>query len=417
MGNWKKGALHIHTLWSDGHALPEMALHTYRDKLDYDFVCMTDHNIFPGDELLFPVTPAYPQAVWPNGFHYDDLKKSLSILGEKIDSRKIGIRQFVRLKNFDELREEWEIPGKFIILPGCENTACHYSGEDQPYCEFHLNLLNLPRTVTPAEYAATPAETLKSNVQKCVAAIKEAGSEALLMLNHPFWRYWDVDPRWVTENPEINLLEVCNNTAAPETGATEAINTPEKFWDFVLAHRIIRGDGLIYAAATDDSHYYSPEKIHGFCGCDHGWIMVNISGEMNAEKIVTALKNGDFYATTGVEFEKISFDHRSRTLCVEVKNQDNGNCIISFIVTKRNFSQEVKEFEYKGSLPKFNRNIPLINDSIGMCVKKAQGVNASYTMSADDLYVRAEVVINGKRNEMQGLCYPENLKAWTQPFV
>lgn len=417
MNNWKKGALHIHTLWSDGHALPEMALYTYRDKLNYDFICITDHNIFPEEELLFPVTPSYLQPVWPNGFHYDDLKNTQDILAEKVEIKKIGIRQFVRLKNFEQLRKEWEIPDKFIILPGCENTACHYSGEDAPYHEFHLNLINLPATVTPAEYASTPSDTLKANVDKCIEAMSKAKTESLLMLNHPFWRFWDVDPRWVIENPAIHHLEICNNTAAAESGAADAINTPEKFWDFILAHRIIRSNGVIYGTATDDSHYYSPEKIKGFCGCNHGWIMVNISGEMNAEKIISALKNGDFYATTGAEFEKINFDRNTRTLEVEVKNVPDDTCSISFIVTKQNFSKEIKEFEYRGPLPKFNRNIPLIDDSIGMCIKKVQGRKASYNMSSDDLYVRAEVVINGRKNELQGVCYPENIKAWTQPFT
>ena len=56
MSNWKKGALHTHTFWSDGKSLPETAIHTYRDELKFDFVCITDHNIFPEEkDLWFPV--------------------------------------------------------------------------------------------------------------------------------------------------------------------------------------------------------------------------------------------------------------------------------------------------------------------------------------------------------------------------
>ena len=49
MCSWKKGALHFHTIWSDGKALPEVALHMWRNELKYDFVCLTEHNLFPED--------------------------------------------------------------------------------------------------------------------------------------------------------------------------------------------------------------------------------------------------------------------------------------------------------------------------------------------------------------------------------
>ena len=34
--NWKKGALHCHTLWSDGNTLPETAIKMFMDE-GYDF--------------------------------------------------------------------------------------------------------------------------------------------------------------------------------------------------------------------------------------------------------------------------------------------------------------------------------------------------------------------------------------------
>lgn len=48
MFNWKKGALHTHTYWSDGEGFPEQMIQTYRMR-DFDFVCWTDHNIFAED--------------------------------------------------------------------------------------------------------------------------------------------------------------------------------------------------------------------------------------------------------------------------------------------------------------------------------------------------------------------------------
>ena len=416
MCSWKKGALHFHTIWSDGKALPEVALHMWRNELKYDFVCLTDHNIFPEESIYFPLSPHESINCWPPEFDHSDLEYSRKTVGEKIETRKIGVRDFIRLKGFDELKNEWEIPGKFLLLPGCENSACHFTDWEHSYHEFHLNLINSRQTVTPAEYDISPAKTLRRNVKKCRKAMENDSGNSLLMLNHPFWRYWDVDPRWVIENPEIELLEICNNTRAVEVSTSEEINSPEKFWDFILAHRISRGEKPIFATATDDSHYYTPEKIHGMCGCNHGWVMVNIHGEMSSEKIIAALKSGDFYASCGAEFESIDFDRNSRTLKVKANASAGENHLIRFFVTKKNFSRDLEIFEYQDKQPKFNRSVPVIDDSFGQCVKEISGIQGSYTMSDDDLYVRSEIIICGKSGELHDSFYPENLKAWTQPF-
>ena len=48
MNHWKKGALHTHTLWSDGCSIPELAIKIYRQE-GYHFVCLSDHNLFQDD--------------------------------------------------------------------------------------------------------------------------------------------------------------------------------------------------------------------------------------------------------------------------------------------------------------------------------------------------------------------------------
>ena len=410
MGDWKKGCLHFHTIWSDGRSLPEIALHTLKNVLKYDFAVITDHNIFPAGELDFPVTAEYD--TWPPLFSGKELERSQQILPDSIVTRQLGIRKFVRLKSFDTLKKEWDSQGEFLLLGGCENSAGHLGDS---YHEFHLNLLNCRRTVTPAEYGNTPAETLRKNVRKSLAAAAEEDREVLLMLNHPFWRYWDIDPRWVLDNPEFQLLEICNNTHGMEVHAEKAVNSPEKYWDFILSHRIIRGEKPIYGTATDDAHFYDPEHIHNYCGCNHGWVMVNCPGEMTEEKLISALKAGDFYATCGVEFEKIHFDRRTRTLSVALKALPGTKYQIRFIVTRRNFSRKLETFTYQDKNPLYNREIPVIDDSFGQCVKSVDGIEASCTMDEDDLYIRAEAV-SDTPGELQDIFYPSTLKAWTQPF-
>ncbi|MBO5923073.1 MAG: hypothetical protein J6Q81_01035, partial [Lentisphaeria bacterium] len=78
MKNWRKGALHCHSLWSDGRALPEMILHTYR-KLGYNFVCIADHNVFQSDnQVWLPVMP--DEGPWPSSLCQAEYERTVSAL-------------------------------------------------------------------------------------------------------------------------------------------------------------------------------------------------------------------------------------------------------------------------------------------------------------------------------------------------
>ena len=46
---WKKGQLHVHTLWSDGRDFPETMLAVYQ-KNAFDFVVITDHDVVGSDK-------------------------------------------------------------------------------------------------------------------------------------------------------------------------------------------------------------------------------------------------------------------------------------------------------------------------------------------------------------------------------
>jgi len=118
--NWKKGALHTHTLWSDGRNLPEVVLKTYRDR-GFDFVCLSDHNIFPARESMFlPV--AREEGPWPPMASRAELERAQAALPGSIVTERIAVRRFVKLKNYAALQKEFEEPGKFLVVPGEEIT-------------------------------------------------------------------------------------------------------------------------------------------------------------------------------------------------------------------------------------------------------------------------------------------------------
>ena len=60
---WRKGAVHTHSLWSDGRSLPEVAVQTYKN-LGYDFMCLSDHNIFQEDDNVW-LHVTSPLGAWP----------------------------------------------------------------------------------------------------------------------------------------------------------------------------------------------------------------------------------------------------------------------------------------------------------------------------------------------------------------
>ena len=404
MKNWRKGALHCHSLWSDGRALPEMIVQTYK-KLGYNFVCIADHNVFQNDKQVWlPVMP--DEGPWPSSLCQAEYERTVSALPGMLDEKSVGFRKYVRLKTFEELQQIFDSPDEFSMIPGEEVTIIDsdYGENSEKKYHLHINLLNQTATVAPP--ATGNAEALTRQV------IESAQQQALVMINHPFWQVWDVPPELLINMPELKLFEICNSgTAAMFDGW---IFTQEKFWDLVLAHRLARGYDVIYGTASDDAHYYNPERLHQPCGCNTAWVMVNVPEELTPENVNKALTSGDFYSTCGVLLEDISFDRQTNTLSVKVLPEENSRYHIDFISTSKDFDRSMVYADFPAKVEKCNRRRPLIPDSIGKVVKSVAGTSGSYTMQEDDLYVRA-VVYSNTPTEMQNAFYPKQQCAWLQP--
>ena len=411
---WKKGALHTHTLWSDGRSLPETVLKTYRDR-GFDFVCLSDHNIFPERENFYlPVAPE--EGPWPPMACRAELERAQAALPGSIVTEKIAVRRFVKLKTYAELRREFEAPGKFLVVPGEEITLMgepYPCGNDRARADYHINIFNLACDL-PILHGEDALDAVTLNLHSYERAAKESNSRSFAMLNHPFWRYWDIDPRILVERPEFRHFEICNNGADRGTPAADLFSV-EQFWDFVLAHRLSQGKPLLYATASDDLHFCDPERINSPAGCELGWVMVNVPGEFTAEAIVDAMDNGDYYATCGALLEEIDFDRASGTLHVKAQTEPGVNYRVEFIATKRDFDRSIVEREYPDE-GRYTRILPVINDTIGKVVSTVDGPEASYTLSDDDLYVRA-VVITDRPGKIASRFYPATARAWTQPFT
>ena len=237
------------------------------------------------------------------------------------------------------------------------------------------------------------------------------------MVNHPFYWFYDVDPLILADVDELRFFEI--DKAVPFRKLPEGAYDCDKLWDFALARRALRGAPPIFAVGTDDTHYYGNiyREIEGKRSTYGNHAFVSVAAEsLTPSGIVSAMRKGDFYASTGVEFSDIRMENG--TLSVEVSKALGKNCRILFYGTKRNANlayspgKEVSiesfaaELGVKKPVPKYvgkSRRIAELPVEAGIVLYETNGRKASYTLKSDDLYVRAKVV-SGKA------------AAWTQPL-
>ena len=426
-GCWKKGALHVHTLWSDGRSLPEVALETYRG-LGYDFVCLTDHNCVQDDPNVWCQVQR-EEGPWPPQLSEQEYKRSLAMVQCGLEEKLVFVRRHVRLRTFAELRKLFE-RDDFLVIPGEESTSMFLEmAEDDALHDYHFTTFNSPQFisafVTNQERwnavgrfnldvrleRPTNGRTVFSRILSYYQAT--APKDSLLIVAHPFWHLWDVDPRLLIDFPAIRHFEVCNS------GTQESVHKDmfdvEKYWDFILAHRIDAGAPLLYGVASDDAHFYDEKRIHDICGCDTGWVMVRSTGPFTAAAMAQAIGDGDFYASTGVYLKEIVFNQRTRTLEVEVQPAPGEDYRIDFITTQKGYDRSIVEREFPYSDPRFKRRLPIVPKDVGQVVKSISGVSGKYQMQPGDLYVRAVVTSSSPSCFPQRNCYPAHKCAWVQP--
>ena len=104
----------------------------------------------------------------------------------------------------------------------------------------------------------------------------------IVMLNHPCWSR--LTPELMMGIHGCFAFEIFNTSSILEDGC----HADEAIWDYCL-----KNGKLIYAAAGDDTHGYAGEGV-----CGYSFNMVS-APELNAASLVTALKAGHFYPSTG----------------------------------------------------------------------------------------------------------------------
>jgi len=382
---WYRGNLHMHTFWSDGQVFPEEAVEYYRSR-GYQFLCVSDHNLLQlstenWQEIGKKVTPKAAE-------------QYLKAFGDTADKKTEGDKEFLRLKTIGELKKQFDKDGAFLLVPSQEINRS-ISG-----IEVHMNAINISRTFTFER-----SEIINEAFEKNEKAVSAHGENTLFMLNHPFWRYFDIQPDTLIALPQIRFFELYNG--GPSFKPHPDWYSLEKFWDIVNAFRISAGHPPVYGVATDDTHGYNNHIFHG-------WVYVR-SQKLDCDALIQAMKRGDFYSSSGVVLKDVKFDAAAGTLTVEVDPKADETYEIAFIVTRADFDRATTEFDDPVDDKKPARKGLKYSDTIGVTAKKVEGTSASYTMQPEDLYVRATIT-SSKQMVRPALCGPFVETAWTQPY-
>lgn len=201
-------------------------------------------------------------------------------------------------------KEIFDAETKMVVINGCEYRGAKWKGE--------LGVIGCER---PLPYGKL---TVQEYINKAVKP------NTFVTYNHPDWgmNHWSAYEMFMYEGP--NALEIFNGVGDELGGMAVSTNA----WDQVLT-----AGRKLWGIATDDAHHP--------CQRNNGWVMVN--AEKNKESIVTALKNGNFYSSTGVIIDNICLD--GDVLKVTSKNAHT----IQFITKSGIISKEITsaEAEYK----------------------------------------------------------------------
>lgn len=251
------------------------------------------------------------------------------------------------------LNDSFAQPNEFIVFQGQEITD---RVDKLPH---HVNALGISSVILPKKGATSLA-----NLQANVDAVLAVGG--LPQINHPNFG-WALNAETIAKTKGVmhfelfNAHPLVNNLGGGDSPSVEAI------WDDVLS----RGR-LIYAMATDDVHSIKKLGDRSAPTPGHGWIMVKAK-ELSQPAIIDALRRGDFYASTGVEFAEYSADQKS----------------ISIRVKEQRWSKYRIQFIGKG----------------GRILREIAAGTGSYEIKGNEAYVRVKVIeSNGKL-------------AWTQPVM
>jgi hypothetical protein len=331
---WYRGNTHTHTRGADVDATADQVARWYRSH-GYDFIVVTDH------EFLTDVAPL-------NAAH-GDKGKFLLISGQEIT------QILADPTHPDKLRHAHVngIGTNAVVLP-----------------------ISTPGKSSPWNPVLATGKTMTETYVRNFAEVRAAGG--IPQVNHPNYQ-WSVRLEDLLPLTDPFLMEVSNSypTGNNLGGVDEAgrvLPSTENLWDGLLS----RGK-TVWGVASDDSHYYTKFDDPMAPGPGKGWIVVR-APRLTAEAVLQAVRQGDFYSSTGVTLEDLTASPKEVALVI------------------KQLPDPAKAF-----IPATRYTTRFIGAG-GKVLAEVHGLTPRYRIRGDEGYVRASIVDSDGR------------KAWTQPY-
>lgn len=382
-GDWYKGNTHTHSLWSDGNDFPEMIIDWYKSR-GYDFLALTDHNVLQVGEKWMELEAIKKRQ---RALGRDAVSKCEARFGKEwIQWETRSDKKGIVLKTLDQCREQFEEPGKFYLLPAEEvsNSALNKA-------PVHINALNIPKVIPAVkDEKASVAEVMERSFAMIAEVEKESGQPILAHLNHPNFQ-WAVTADDLAKVAIGGYFEIYNGHPGINHLGDDTRPGDERIWDIANTIRIaeMRTTPLM-GVATDDSHTYHGGDVSP----GRGWVVVG-ADELGGDAIVEAMRKGKFYASSGIELEKIAFNKDSGLLTVAAKPEDGVEYTFAFIGTRKGYDASASE------------------TGIGEVFLSSTGNSAAFQIPGDALFMRVTVT-SSKRHPNPS--YPDQKEqAWIQP--
>ena len=225
----------------------------------------------------------------------------------------------------------------------------------------HVNAIGITKVVPP-QRALSVTEILQASIDAIRA------QDGVALVNHPNFR-WAFTASEMLPLKGPFLLEVASGHPAVNHAGDGTVPATEQMWDQLLSSGM-----RVFAAAVDDAHNFGQDFTLDRANPGRAWVVARAPA-LTRDNIVRALREGDFYASTGIE----------------LKNVEVGSDALTV---------EIQPSVPSGS-PKRYRVVFIGRD--GRELAASQENPARYTFKGSEGYVRARIEDSG------------GLRAWTQP--
>jgi len=288
----------------------------------------------------------------------------------------------MRLKNLPELRNEFETKSKFVMIQGEEIT------DSYKRASVHVNAVNIVELIKP-QHGDSVLDTIQRNLNAVIEQSKLFNKPMFAHINHPNMGHSNSAQDIASIEGE-RFYEVYNGHQGVITNGDDQVPSADAMWDIALTLRLTELDlGLLYGLATDDTHNHHGKGKTSQPG--RGWIWVR-SNKLTGDAIVEAIRDGDFYASTGVKLKKIKSDSKSINLIIDA---EEGITYTTDFIGSRLVNGEVVE--------------------VGEILASTNELKPTYKMKGDELYIRAR--ITSSRLHPNPFAKGDMEMAWVQPVL